>query len=87
MNFEINDWVVSTGKGQSVAFRVCGFAKMQGNVVPIREEVDIDLWLVDKWGGKHNPKFFKKYQGAISPLEAAEAAKDEFNERFPQAGK
>lgn len=82
MSFEINDWVVSVDDRPSVAFRVCGFSKMSENIIPINDDVDIDLWLVDKWGTKHNPKFFKKYCGAISALEAAEAAKDELYQRF-----
>jgi len=75
MNDQINvgDWAIERASPNR-PFRVIGFSK--GGLWP--------GMLVDKWGSQHAPALYKKYTGATSPLEAAEAGMDAMIERFPQ---
>lgn len=72
-DFKAGDWVVG---GEANSFRV----------VSVVADGQTQGFLVDKWGGLHNPKFMKKYRGAVSALEAAEAGKDEILRRVGLMG-
>ena len=60
------DWVVS--KIGCESFRVAGF----GN------SLVLGPMIVDKWGFGRKADAYRKYKGATSPLEAIEAAQDDW---------
>ncbi len=58
---KIGDWMVSHS-GQ--VFKVNGFSD--------ESQTRVSGWPMDKHGAAHNPRFIRKYSGALSVLEGLE---------------
>tara|TARA_Y100001973_G_scaffold103246_1_gene170068 strand:+ start:785 stop:1027 length:243 start_codon:yes stop_codon:yes gene_type:complete len=63
---KVGDWVIGTEAWRT--FRV----------YEIVEDGEFKGYLVNKWGTMHPPELYRKYTGATSALEDAEAGMDRF---------